>query len=121
MHEWGDSWEHWKELYKAENYISNFVYRWSRCILCSKEKYGSIRYEWMFPPLGGVYYRYWYSKAWIHCWLYQKWALFGWWVCGIAIKKAIKKWPYLEEELCCDFMAPTKFGRQCRAKYWRSV
>ncbi len=145
MHCWGDEWfeKYGDDLYKAHNYISDFTYRWTRCRLCAKEKYGTIRYEWMFPPGGGVFYRYaiwtpWKISttltlggekhtfppsqkliwAWNESWLYRRWATFGWYVCGIAIKKAIKRWPYLEVELCSDFMAPTKFGKQCEVKYW---
>ncbi len=51
-HTWGDDWSHWDELYKAQSYLSKYVYKWSRCRLSCKEKYGTIRYEWMFPPGG---------------------------------------------------------------------
>ena len=59
MHYWHDSWfeAYGDELYKAERYISDYVYTWSRCRLMSKEKYGTIRYEHIFPPYGGYYVR----------------------------------------------------------------
>jgi len=50
IHYWGDDWPHWNELYEAGNYIHNFVYKYSRCRLVYKEKYGTLRYEWMLPP-----------------------------------------------------------------------
>lgn len=52
MHIWGDEWfeKHGNELYAAEEYICKYVKRWSGCILISKEKYGTLRYEWVFPP-----------------------------------------------------------------------
>lgn len=123
MHDWGDEWfeKYGKDLYRAENYIYDFTRRWSRCHLMSKEKYGTIRYEHIFPPGGGIFYNHWYSKWWLNSRIYSLWARFGWYVCGWAIKRAVKKWPYLEDELKWDFCANTKFGRECEAKYWGRV
>lgn len=123
MHDWSDEWfeQYGKDLYEAQQYIHTFTKRWARCNLCSKEKYGTIRYEWVFPPYGGIYWVNGYSRIWNSSWLYRKWTQFGWYVCAIAIKKAIKKWPHLEVELSCDYMADNKFGIACRAKYWTSV
>jgi hypothetical protein len=56
-HSWYDApeWEHWGELEKAQEYVSEYVYKWSRCRLICKEKYGTIRYEYMFPPGGRMF------------------------------------------------------------------
>lgn len=123
MHCWGDEWfnKYGNDLYKAQNFIWDYVKRWSRCNLISKEKYGTIRYECLFPPYSRMYLntrlqRWWVNESWLH----RKWARFGWYVCARAIKKAIKKWPHLEEELCCDFWAG-KFGKECENKYWVKV
>lgn len=121
MHIWGDDWKWWKELYDAQQFIYKYTYRWSLCRLCSKEKYGTIRYEFMFPPFSGIFYNHWYSRWWISSKLHNLWARFGWYICGKAIKKALKKWPQLEKELCSDFLANTKFGRECEDKYWTKL
>lgn len=142
MHDWSDDWfkRYGNDLYDAQLYISDYTKRWSRCNLLSKEKYGTIRYEHIVPPYGHAYclvaaiWAPWkkYVKvgdkdysyrpllfAWNECWLYRKWAHFGWYICGLAIKKAIRRWPHLEDELCADFMPETKFGRKCLGRYWK--
>lgn len=121
MHSWGDDWfeKHGKDFSEAQHYIYDFTKRWSRCNLSFKEKYGTIRYEWIFPPYGAIYYRNPIHRFWVSSWLYYKWEHFGWYVCGLALQRAVKKWPQFETELCCDFIPNTKFGRQCEAKYWK--
>jgi len=145
MHMWGDDWfeKYGNDLYEAEGYISRFTKRWSRCYLGSKEKYGTIRYEFIIPPGGHVMmrkfciYAPWKKRfkwpegttdtyrptlfCWNECWLYYKWQLFGAWVCGIAVKKMVKKYPHLETELRCFFMFNTKYGRQCESEYWVKI
>lgn len=56
-HSWYDDpeWPYWNDLYNAENYIRDYTYKWSKCRLVSKEKYGTIRYEAVFCP-GMRYY-----------------------------------------------------------------
>ncbi len=58
-HIWSDEWfeKHGDELYAAQKFIVNFVRRWSRCLLVTKEKYGTIRYAAIFPPYCGYYKR----------------------------------------------------------------
>lgn len=120
MHDWGDDWfeQYGDDLYRAQRYIYDFTKRWSLCRLCSKEKYGTIRYEWIFPPYGGIYWNQWYSRWWTQSWIYRKWCHFGAYICGVAVKKAVKRWPHLETELCSDFSFNTKFGQQCEDRYW---
>lgn len=57
-HIWGDDWPYWDDLYEAKNFIVDHVYDKSWCRLCCKEKYGTIRYEFLFPPGGGMLSRY---------------------------------------------------------------
>jgi len=92
-HTWGDDWPYWQELYAAETWVGDYVYKWSRCRLVSKEKYGTIRYEFILPPDGRV------------CnvsWVYKKWTTFGCFILHKAIKKAYIKFPNVAEELSCD-------------------
>lgn len=124
-HIWGDDWPHWAELYEAEEFIINYVYKWSRCSLVSKEKYGTLRYEWLFPPFGGCrfgphiklpYFTRTYEwngvkeKHPIYLWIwnqssiYRKWEQFGHWVLQKAIKKASIKFPNVAEEIREDFL-----------------
>ncbi len=141
-HFWGDEWfeKYGDDLYYAQMDIIKYTKRWSRCQLLSKEKYGTIRYEHILPPGGHVVqlkYAIWapwkrkskYIKggyrpllfAWNQCWLYYKWQWFGAYICGKAIQKAVKKYPHLEVELCCDVMFETKFGKKCQDRYWRTL
>lgn len=59
MHSWGDDWPHWNDLYEAERFIIDYVYKHSWCRLSCKEKWGTIRYEWVFPPRSGIYCKPW--------------------------------------------------------------
>ncbi len=48
-HEWGDdNWAHWVELYKAECWINAIFERCRKKHMHSKEKYGTIRYEYTY-------------------------------------------------------------------------
>ncbi len=122
-HSWYDDpeWPYWKDLYEAEIYIEKYVRKWSRCNLISKEKYGTIRYEWMFPPgtsvrLGWGFTIPYFKKAicngqveiprfrwyWGQSWIVRKWTNFGWYVCIKAVDKACLKWPHIAEEIRSD-------------------
>lgn len=122
-HSWGDSWPHWNELYQAEIYIGNYVYKWSRCRLQSKEKWGTLRYEHIWPPvvgyngpvitlpkifdktivIGGKPYKLSrYLINWTNSWLYYKWMKLGDYVLRIAVKKACIKFPNVVEEITCE-------------------
>lgn len=46
-HNWGDESFNWAQLYLAESYISDLYYRITKRRPITKEKYGTIRYEWM--------------------------------------------------------------------------
>ena len=52
-HIWGDEWfeQYGHDLNRAQDLIYTETYTWSRCTVCCKEKYGTIRYAWIFPPL----------------------------------------------------------------------
>jgi hypothetical protein len=103
MHWWGDEWNGWNDLTKAHNYIHRFVRRWSGCYLMSKEKYGTIRYEHIFPPYGSMYYRNKLHRWWLNSWIYYKWCAYGKFILSIAIKRAAKKYPKVKEEILEDW------------------
>lgn len=133
MHVWGDDWfeEHGGKLYAAERYIWEYTYRWSKCGLISKEKYGSIRYEWLLPPGGRCYnvlsiklpfvswdydhnsnYRYYWGGGgrfpviiwrWADSWVYRVWKQYGKWVLDRAVRNACKKWPEIKDEILEDY------------------
>jgi len=123
-HEWGDETFDWRALAAAGEYIRKYVRRYSLCSLMYKEKYGSLRYEWIFPPYGGIYI-YMRSKIyrwWNHCWLYRKWTNLGWLVLKRAVFNAIEKWPHIKDELLSDLAANEKLvGTEIHKKYWTSV
>lgn len=45
MHNWHDSWPHWGILYNAQYYFGELYYRCTKKRPITKEKWGSIRYE----------------------------------------------------------------------------
>lgn len=123
MHVWGDKWfeKNGQDLDKALTYIFEYVKRLSGCVIILKEKWGTIRYEWIFPPGGSVRYgayfklpsmfdrptRYGNVPRYLWYWnyeniLYRYWVRFGKWVLTRAVKKACKKWPHLKTELTAD-------------------
>ncbi len=129
-HIWGDEWfeKYGDDLYQAERYIRGYVKKWSSCNLITKEKYGSIRYEWIFPPGGAVSWRkfdyllakvfgkkevkptQWTKESyyvpriiWQGSWLYRQWSSFGRYVLRKAVLNAIRKWPHIKREIVEDF------------------
>ncbi len=120
-HMWGDDWAHWDELYEAQNYIVKRVRQLSKCRLSCKEKYGTIRYEWLYPP-GGYHYVRWelklpfimkttpYGKCpyilwrWCDSWAYRQWVKLGNWSLRKAIKEAMLKFPNVKEEIYDDWI-----------------
>lgn len=119
-HEWGNDWPHWNELYEAESFIIDYVYKWSRCRLSCKEKYGTIRYEYVYPPgsrawwlsikipffrrkiMDGKFEVPYYLFRWPTSWLYYKWMRFGDYILGQAVRKACIKFPNVVEEITGD-------------------
>ena len=81
MHCWGDEWPWWDELYKAEKYFCDFFEKCTGKRPCTKEKYGTIRYE--------------VTWNWIeneeHCRIYKE-----------AIRRTITKFPKVAGEVCMD-------------------
>jgi hypothetical protein len=59
MHSWSDDWPYWNDLYKAQNFIIDYVYKKSWCRVSMKEKWGTLRYGWIFPPRSGCGVRRW--------------------------------------------------------------
>jgi hypothetical protein len=101
MHIWGDDWfeAHGDELYDAMQFIQEDLYKYSRCRLICKEKYGTIRYEWLLPPYGALFYRNKVHRWWLNSWLYYKWTAYGYKCLRRAVYKAILKWPHLYHEI----------------------
>ena len=118
FHVWGDDWPHWNELYTAEDYIQAYVYKWSRCRLQSKEKWGTLRYERVLPPCKGCGFtitapwkkKYSWAKEPIHpiiymwsdSWLYYKWMWCGTKMLRRAVDKACILYPNVVKEITDD-------------------
>lgn len=135
-HLWGDDWEHWNDLYKAETWIRKYVKRHSLCRIISKEKYGSIRFEYLLPPYTslmrrsfGIYAPWKKTTRWgsyrpcLWCWeqslVNRLWCKLGWWTTKRAVLKAVKKWPYLKDELLSDIASDEKLmGKKIHDQYW---
>ena len=102
MHEWGDEFfqQYGPELNKAMDYIRDYVYYRSNYWVMMKEKYGTIRYEFLYPQ-PYVYRSKWDKNKIIQCIRYYKFRL-AMWLLDRAIKKACKKFPHIREEILWD-------------------
>lgn len=134
MHSWGDGFD-FDRLDRAHNIIYSRVKRLSGCYLMSKEKYGTIRYEHVFPPnfrwlrirsptkvtnMYGTYRPYLFT--WDTCWLYRKWRLFGWKVLVRVVQEVIEDFPDMEDELMQDLACNEELvGKEVHDKYWTRV
>jgi len=125
MHQWGDDWEHWDELYATEQKIRKTVWFWTRCRLISKEKYGTIRYEFILPPGGKFFYPKKYYKVlnwWNSSKLFHWWCKLGWKFTLWTVLKTAKKKPYLADELLEDLASNEELvGEELHKKYWTSL
>ena len=110
MHMWGDPWPYWKELYSAQDEVVRTVRKYTRCNLISKEKWGCIRFEYMFPPGTAIFYRNRWQKYWSESWIARKWTEVGFFVAKCAILRILKKRPYLAHELLHDAVTDERFG-----------
>lgn len=80
-HEWGDEWPYWGELDRAQEYFCSFYYKCTGKHPITKEKYGTIRFE--------------YTYLWIenaeHCRIFRE-----------GVMRTVKKFPNVAGELCSD-------------------
>ena len=102
-HEWGDEDFDWNSLYEAQSYIFDYVYKYSRCRVITKEKYGTIRYEYIFPPYGTLFYRSKLQRLWCRSFLYRLWIKLGKKVLESAVYSACEKYPTVKAEILADF------------------
>lgn len=82
-HDWGDNWEHWDMLVQADRWICKFYSRLTSKRPITKEKYGTIRYEFEFM------------------WLKNKEDTLKF--CEI-LKRATHKFHPVASEIVCDFI-----------------
>lgn len=118
-HIWGDGWEYWQELDEALVYIQDYVYKYGRCRLSAKEKYGTLRYEYLYPA-GITYWVSWYipSPFLTKCQMgsyrkclwsfegsifYRLWRFYGKYILNKAINSAILKFPNVRKEILADY------------------
>lgn len=135
-HFWGDKDFDWEGLNKVMRYIYNYVYKRSLVRVSMKEKFGTIRYEWIFIPGESVragfritlpFFRR-KSKyikegmpiviwSWYDSIIARLWRRYGYWLLKRAIFKAVAKWPHLEDEIFED--APEELiGEEIYSRYW---
>lgn len=123
-HEWGDKDFDFNQLQRAGIFIAKYVRRHSGCLLSWKEKYGTIRYEHVYPPIWCLPRAYWVSVL-----MYffpdrngKFWSMFerrGNRVLWKAIQLAIKKFPQFEDEILEDFASNEDIvGKTIHDKYW---
>ncbi len=103
MHNWGDKDSQGRDICSrvddAAQYIANFIITYGRIpVTCAKEKFGAVRVYcymhtewWLLDKIGHMLNK-----------ILEPYRVF---IYRLAYKKAIKKWPDIQEEiLCCaDF------------------
>lgn len=104
MHSWDDDWfaEHGESLKEAERWIGRYVYTHSLCMLSSKEKYGTLRYEHIMPPPHRLWVKYSIEHHWHSSRLCGMWKQWGKRMLMRAVRKATIKWPHLRNEIVAD-------------------
>lgn len=121
-HIWGDEWfkKYGDQLYSAQSFIYSYVKKWTRCVVITKEKYGTIRYEYIFAPGGSIRFgpaiklpaifdkHTTYGRCprflfiWNQCWVYRTWIQLGKRVLKRAIRIACEKYPDVKDEILAD-------------------
>lgn len=136
FHVWGDEDFDWKSLGEAIDLMHCFMSKWGRIGVDSKEKYGTARLyiNWFDGSLysmvkPGYYYYRW--PNWFHVidynvirnisnctgftYIFRKYQEK---IYSLAYKKAIKRWPSIEEEIVCCADYPELIDSDfCRNRY----
>ena len=118
MHHWGDEGVDWDGINEAALYIGTTLKKWGRIpVRDYKEKYGTVRvccgfgahnFFWFFHP-GHIYYRWprwfrWFDyRVGRHIFrLINKFLIpYQIWFYKRTYRKAVEKWPHLEQEIVC--------------------
>lgn len=105
-HHWGDpAWDEWEALEEAQVEMRAFVKRWTGCYVSTKEKYGTIRYEFLNVP---DYVRHLLLiHQGLYTWVYHMWYKVGYLALRhIVYKLANGKYKHIKEEILEDFWWP---------------
>jgi len=123
MHDWGDEDFDWDLLYTVHNQIMHDVKLRTGCTIVSKEKYGSLRFEYVVPPKGtACFIRSKLQGYWIRTWLYRRWELWGWRVLLDVCLTAARDYPTLRDEILSDIACHENLvGKELHDEYWTSV
>lgn len=78
-HYWNDDWQYWNELYAAEAWIEGVFGRIRKKTMRTKEKYGTVRYE--------------YTWTWLQCPEDIR-------VFKHVVRGAVKRFPNVAAEIC---------------------
>jgi len=100
MHIWGDEWfeKHGENLREAEQWIAEEVFARTGHRLSSKEKYGSLRYEYIHDG-----------------------EISDWHTLWTVVQEAAIKWPHLKDELYEDIASREDIvGTEICNQYWTS-
>lgn len=97
MHKWGDDDFDWEALFTAHNWIADELKRRRGGTLYSKEKYGTIVYEWIDPSDN------------------HNWHV----LVSICLEAAVK-WPNLRDAILEDIAADEHLvGEELHREYWK--
>lgn len=121
MHSWGDGFN-FRKLEEIGVEIQKELERKTFCTLMWKEKYGTLRYEYIFPPYGGIFITKWWQRIYweskLYCYLQSRaWRK----LVKICLKKA-KQYPDFEDEILQDIAGNEELvGKELHDKYWRTL
>ena len=137
MHDWSSDWPYFGDVSDAADYIGSFLRKWGRVgVMQTKEKYGTVRVSlslgWTqlhdITHPGHYFSRYpnWLCKL---DWFYLSKAIrllnciilpYHKWLYNKAYQNAIKKWPYIRDEILIDADYPEYIdgNDELMAKHW---
>lgn len=125
MHIWGDEGVDWAAINAVAEEIPHHMRRWGRITVHGKEKYGTVRLEFLYYGFslnqfffpGYMYYgnsriqKVFHkidmsaTAQWIYTNLINPWyTKYQMWITKRAIKKAVKKYPHIRKEILSDIL-----------------
>ena len=98
MHDWSEKEMDWEGLHKAGTEIADYVYKYSGCTVVWKEKYGTLRIEWIRTPFFSNSSNSMLSRV------RHLWVKYAYYLLTKAMGRVIFKYPHLYQEILDDYM-----------------
>lgn len=120
-HNWGDGFD-FDKLHEIEEEIGDKVKSRTMCTVVSKEKYGTLRFEHVFPPGGAMWVSHDLHREYLDSDIYARWRTMGWKVLVEECLMAAKRYPKYEDEILEDIASHDELvPRELHDKYWKTI